>query len=209
MCYSDGDVKLNECTQDHIYIIWIVFTLWETWLSCKISLLNRTESIWIYFCCSWALPVAYSCRTKRPLLAPVQALLNCRNEKHLQYMQTHMEPHTLILQYKFSGGYANWKSIMYSHHKHISFVVVVFFFFLTITKQTILRTSSKSNARLWHLWWTVFPQAAKFFSCEYGHQNFTNYLRSWIDRAINIFCDQRLWAVKAINFDITQLIDHV
>lgn len=95
------------------------------------------------------------CRTKRPLLAPVQALLHRRNEKHLQYMQTHMEPHTLVLQYKFSGGYADWKSIMYSHHKHISFVVVVFFFFLAIIKQTILRTSSKSNARLWHSWWTV------------------------------------------------------
>lgn len=93
------------------------------------------------------------CRTKRPLLAPVQALLHRRNEKHLQYIQIHMEPHALILQCKFSGGCADWKSIIYSHYKHISFVVVVFFFFLTITKQTILRTSSKSNARLWHLWW--------------------------------------------------------
>lgn len=93
------------------------------------------------------------CRTKRPLLAPVQAFR--RNEKHLQYIQIHMEPHTLILQCKFSGGCADWKSIIYSHYKHISFVVVVFFFFLTITKQTILRTSSKSNARLWHLWWRV------------------------------------------------------
>lgn len=83
------------------------------------------------------------CRTKRPLLAPVQALLHCRNEKHLQYMQIHMEPPTLILQYKFSGVCADWKSIIYSHYKHISFVVVVFFFFLTITKQTILRTSLK------------------------------------------------------------------
>ena len=150
MCYSDGNVQLNECTQDHIYIIWIVFTLWETWLSCKRPLLNRTQSIWIYFCCSWALPVVQSCRTKRPLLALVQALLRCRNEKHLQYMQTHMEPYTLILQYKFSGGYADWKSIMYSHYKHISFCFFFSLFFsLTIAKQTILRTSSKSNARLW------------------------------------------------------------
>lgn len=44
------------------------------------------------------------CGTKRPLLASVQALLHGRNEKHLQYMQIHMEPHTLLCSINSHGA---------------------------------------------------------------------------------------------------------
>jgi len=54
---------------------------------------------------------------------------------------------------------------------------------------------------------TVFPHAVKFF-CEYGHHNFTNYLRSWIHKAIRIFCDQKLSVVKVTHFGIIQFSEY-
>lgn len=55
---------------------------------------------------------------------------------------------------------------------------------------------------------SVFPHAVKY-ACGYGHDNFTNYFRSWIQGAMHIYCDQKLSVVKAIHFGILQLSESI
>lgn len=84
-------------------------------------------------------------------------------------MQTRMEPHTLILQSKFSGGYADRKSSTYSHYKHISFCFFLFPFLSpnnhkTNYSENILKKKKKLDCETLMVN-SVFPHAVKFFSC--------------------------------------------